>query len=112
MAVIDLLISLLGDTSGTPPETGDPGGGKTMARQLLEILVVYVFPVILGVMVLWAIYIGFHFGNAKDEGARRQAKERFFKALAGVVIIMVLYGILFILSSQGFGLTPIREAKE
>jgi len=38
--------------------------------------------------------MGIQFGTATDEGKRKQVKDRFIKALATVVIIVVLYGIM------------------
>ena len=68
--------------------------GKTFGQQMAEVLVLYVFPALLAVAFIWVIWVGFHLAKAKDEAERRQAKERFFKAFAGLFIIGILYIIM------------------
>jgi len=76
---------------GDPPTAGTD---KSFGKEMAEILVWYVFPALLAVSVIWVIYIGIILAKAKDEGARRQAKDRFIKAFAALFIIGCLYIIL------------------
>jgi len=68
------------------------------SKQMAEVLSFYVFPAVLSVSVLWAIYIGARLAVAKDEGARGKAKEQFVKAIASIFIIACLHGIMLMLN--------------
>ena len=81
-------------------------GGGGIGNDLAKILNTYVFPAILVVSALWAVWIGIAFVRATDEAARRAAKDRFLKALATIVIIAVLYLIMLAL---GGNFTEIRK---
>jgi len=81
------------------------GGDESFGVQMANILVWYVFPALLAISVIWVIYIGVLLAKAKDEGARRQAKDRFVKAFAALFIIGCLYVIMitvkFVISPPG-----------
>jgi len=68
--------------------------GNNLAPGLIDVLTLYVFPVVLSLAVIWGIWIGIGFAKAKDEAARNQAKQRFIKAIATIFIIAILYLII------------------
>jgi|GEM_PF-3253293 len=82
-----------------PPGGGNLGTGNQrpttpLATQLGRVLTRYIFPTVILASIIWAVFMGIQFGTATDEGKRKQVKDRFIKALATVVIIVVLYGIM------------------
>jgi len=66
----------------------------TLARDLGNVLTTYIFPVCILASILWAVWLGIGFGTATDEGKRKQIKDRFIKAIATVLIVVILYGIM------------------
>ena len=65
-----------------------------LGSQIGNIMVQWVFPPVLAASAIWACWIGWQMAKAKDEGERKQAKDRFFKALATVFIIAALFLIM------------------
>ena len=89
--------SLLSEGTGGDTVSGDWVGGLVLALQII-------FGVLIGVSVLWAIWLGFHLMNASDESKRQQAKKRIFMAVSGLVIIAILFAIMTTINAS-FG-TP------
>jgi len=67
----------------------------SFGQELCGILTSYIFPVLVVLSVVWAIWISIAFGMAKSEQERTNAKARLVKALATIVIVLVLYYILY-----------------
>ena len=65
-----------------------------LGEQLSDVLTKYIFPFALALVVLWAFWLGWNMMKAKDEGERRQTKERLLKALMAIFIIGMLYAAL------------------
>ncbi|MBO5229437.1 MAG: hypothetical protein J6B20_01410 [Clostridia bacterium] len=63
--------------------------GEEFIAELSEILV-WIISIVGVLMVLYAVYIGYLFATATDEGKRRAAKSRLFKILSSVLIIYAL----------------------
>jgi len=74
-----------------PPQ---PVDNRPLHTRLGSVLTTYIFPTVILASIIWAVFMGIQFGTATDEGKRKQVKDRFIKALATVVIIVVLYGIM------------------
>ena len=71
--------------------------GRGLAGELVEILRTYVFPGLILLSVVWAVWLGIEFGRASDANKRKMAKDRFFKGIAIVIIFVVLFGILSVI---------------
>jgi hypothetical protein len=79
----------------TPEQKKAIGGGtQTFGKDLANILNKYVFPPVVGISIVWCIWIGVQFGMATDEGKRANAKARLIKAIATVFIIAACYAIM------------------
>ena len=63
------------------------------AHQMMGILM-WIFVFVSAVMVPFCIYMAFKFATASNEERRRSAKTRFINALASMLIIMILAGIM------------------
>ena len=63
--------------------------GEEFIAELSNILV-WIISIVGVLMVLYAVYIGYLFATATDEGKRRAAKSRLFKILSSVLIIYAL----------------------
>jgi len=85
----------LGTGGGTGGNPGNAAGARSLANQLARVLRDGVFPFLCVASVLWAVWIGIEFGRAKDSGTRQKAKERLVKAVASVIIVLVLWSIMF-----------------
>jgi len=80
-----------------------------VAKDLAHIMLWYVLPMLGIVAIFWAIWIGYAFWTAKDDGARATAKNRLIKAIASVLIIGVLLLIMGLVNSA---IEPAPEEPE
>lgn len=67
--------------------------GEEFIAELSNILV-WIISIVGVLMVLYAVYIGYLFATATDEGKRRAAKSRLFKILSSVLIVYALAACL------------------
>jgi len=67
----------------------------------LEDVLVAIFAVVGALAVGYSIFLGVMLAKAEDEGKRKQAKSRIFKALAGLFIIVILFSTMTVKDSYG-----------
>jgi|GEM_PF-3632509 len=65
-----------------------------LATDLARMLRTYFLPMVGAVAIIWALWIGFQFFKADNEGARNNAKKRLLSAVSVVMIISLLVGLL------------------
>jgi len=67
---------------------------SSFGSQMTNVLTWYIIPVILGVIVLWACWIGWQFIQASDPAKRNDAKKRFLNAIAIVFIFAGVFTLM------------------
>ncbi|MDR0461782.1 MAG: hypothetical protein LBG88_00375, partial [Christensenellaceae bacterium] len=79
------------DASSTPGKID----GEQFGKLLGDIVTKYIVPVMLGMVILWCIWVGVKFLIAKGDSERIAAKRHFFMAVSSVMIFTMLCGMLF-----------------
>ena len=86
----------------SPPPT-DNG----WVQELINVMMI-IFAVCTTASVIWAVWIGIGFMTASDEAKRAVAKKRLFNAIAILLIVGILFGVLLFMRTLQFN--PIEPS--
>ena len=77
--------------------------GNSFGKQITDILTWYIVPALLGVVILWALWMGWRFIRTIGYEARKVAKKQFQNAFA----ILLIFGAIFcVIAGTNLALSP------
>ena len=77
--------------------------GNSFGKQITDVLTWYIVPVLLGVVVLWALWMGWRLIRTAGAEARQAAKKQFHNAFA---LLAIFSAIFCVIAGTNLALSP------